>query len=341
MRYSVIICTHNRGPVLGRALAAVLGMESPADGGWEVVVVDNRSTDGTADLVRKVAAEAPVPVRSVYEDRLGHSRALNAGVRAARGEVLAFTDDDALPAPRWLATIGEAMAEYRADWVFGPIDPVWPAGEPDWFHEVLRPYFAVLDYGPKPFVVESDDRPFYGVNHACRRAALGRLGGYAEHLGGIGAVGGIGNDEDLFRRGRRAGLKFVYHPEVRVGHLIAPRRCDRGFHRRSMWRNTGPYYRYLLADPPRVAWFAGLPRFLYRRLGWHLGQYLRGWLTGPPGVRFYHELMCIRFGGLAWRALTEYRHGRLWERAGRRPARLFPPLPGGERGGGQSNGPTV
>src|SRR5262249_41198831 len=112
MHYSVLICTQNRCQLLPKTLHAVARLRAPAGLDWEVVVVDNASTDETRARVEECQRGYPVPLRYALEPRPGHSMALNTGVRACRGEVVAFTDDDAYPAADWLAQIHAAFTGY-------------------------------------------------------------------------------------------------------------------------------------------------------------------------------------------------------------------------------------
>ena len=98
---SVILCTHNRGPLIETTIQSVLEQDFPA-AGFEILVVDNASNDATPALLRAIAARHAGRIRIVREPRLGLSRARNLGIRESRGEVIAFTDDDARVTPRWL-----------------------------------------------------------------------------------------------------------------------------------------------------------------------------------------------------------------------------------------------
>jgi glycosyltransferase involved in cell wall biosynthesis len=109
---SVVVCTRDRAARLDRMLRSLHEMATPAALEWEVLVVDNGSRDGTRDVVTAFARRAKMPTRYLFEKRRGLSRARNAGVRAARGDVVAFTDDDCLVDSQWVARID---AEFRAD----------------------------------------------------------------------------------------------------------------------------------------------------------------------------------------------------------------------------------
>jgi glycosyltransferase involved in cell wall biosynthesis len=305
--YSIVVCTHNRCEVLGKALRSHTDLSVPAGVTRELIVVDNASQDRTAEVVREFAASASFPVRYLHESRLGHSFALNAGVAAASGDVIAFTDDDAFPDSHWLEELHISFAERGADWAFGPVRPRWEVKQPDYFGVETQALFAILDYGRESFVVVNHDHPFIGVNHACRRTALELIGRYREDLGGFGQMGCAGNDEDLFRRAMKAGLRIVYTPDAWVEHLIPEQRCRAGYHRSATWRNSAGYYQLLQREPVQGVTFLGLPRYFYRKPVDHLARYLRDYLTGKRSSAFFHQLQTIRFAGLIWQAV---RHGR-------------------------------
>src|SRR5262245_38887235 len=98
---SVIVATHNRGAKLRVTLEALVEQETPPGLAWEVLVVDNGSTDSTLEVFRSIAMRAPGRFRYVFEPTLGKSRAINAGLKVARGDVIALTDDDVTPAKNW------------------------------------------------------------------------------------------------------------------------------------------------------------------------------------------------------------------------------------------------
>jgi glycosyltransferase involved in cell wall biosynthesis len=301
MNFTVLICTYNRGAILPRALEAVAHQQHLLDRTAELVVVDNASTDCTPQVVQEFAGKMPFAVRYIREPRLGHSIALNTGIDAARGEIVAFTDDDALPKPDWLQRIGDVLEDRQAHWVFGKVVPVWTGQQPDWFSPQLNHYFALLDYGPEPFVVTDPQHTFFGVNHACRRAALKELGGYRTDRGIYGNQGiglGVGNDVDLFERALSKGMKVVYDPTIEVGHIIPASRATKAYNRRTVWVNTRNFYQYLRNNPPPVPWLLGLPRYYYRFALETLFRYLRYSFLRNSSVAFAQELELIRFAGL-------------------------------------------
>ena len=128
---SVVICTYNRCDLLPPALESVVE-QSAAGVGYEVIVVDNNSTDGTRRVVEAmIARRGHANLRYVFEGEQGLSHARNAGVRAARARVVAFTDDDVRAAPDWVASIKRAFDEHpEAAYVGGKVLPLWGRGRP-------------------------------------------------------------------------------------------------------------------------------------------------------------------------------------------------------------------
>src|SRR5215211_6918793 len=100
MKFSVIIATYNRAEELVKTLESLKNLEST--GPWEVIIVDNNSSDNTREVVLERVESFPDPLRYIMEKEQGRSEALNAGIRVAQGEILAITDDDVLFYPQWL-----------------------------------------------------------------------------------------------------------------------------------------------------------------------------------------------------------------------------------------------
>jgi len=102
MKITVILCTFNRCQLLVNALESVARSTLPDSVDWEVLVVDNNSSDRTSQVVKSFSQRYPGRFRYLFELRAGKSRALNAGIQEARGNVLAFIDDDVVVEPTWL-----------------------------------------------------------------------------------------------------------------------------------------------------------------------------------------------------------------------------------------------
>lgn len=272
MTWTVLICTRDRVDLLAETLASLKGLVDPGVP-YEVVVVDNGSRDGTRAAVEAAAAESPVPLRYVYEPRGGLSAARNAGIGAARGEAIAFTDDDVLVDPGWLAAFAGALAVRPVDFLGGRVLPRWGGPRPPWLPNgqtrgEIWGAIALFDYG-------DDARPLakpLGANMAFRRAPLVRVGGFREDLGRDAAsLKGQEVPELLQRLGAAGGRGGWYVPDAVVHHWIPPERLTKRYFRRWFyWKGVS---RAVVGDRVHVggAWLtagevrrlAGLPRGLY------------------------------------------------------------------------------
>jgi len=206
---SVVIATRNRADALARCLESFAGMA--ADGTvWELVVVDNGSTDGTGAAIDGFAARSPAPVRRLFEARPGVSAARNRGIAAARHSVIAFTDDDCIVDPPWLGAIAAAFAGAAApDLVGGRVDLHDPRDMP----VAIRPFDAPAEIDG----FDSVRSHLIGCNFAASRRLLDRIGGFDESFG-PGSWSLAGEDLELFCRAVHAGCRAVYDPSVRVRH---------------------------------------------------------------------------------------------------------------------------
>jgi glucosyl-dolichyl phosphate glucuronosyltransferase len=222
MQISIVIATFNRASLLGSTLEHL--RRQAFDPGDEVIVVDNASTDGTPEVVAQAAAGFPARFVSLRETTRGKSPALNRGVAAARGDVLALTDDDVLVADDWLATIRRLFRDTAVDLVGGRVEPWWESPPPRWLqvqehgrYTLLAAPLALLDYGDAQ---ELGDRTAVGANLAVRRGVVEALGGFAPHLGRVDGTLLCGEDHDFCERARLAGYRREYRPEVCVRHWV-------------------------------------------------------------------------------------------------------------------------
>jgi GT2 family glycosyltransferase len=216
---SVIICTRNRAEELPDAIALLVACGATR-GGSEVIIVDNASSDGTAEVAAELCANHP-GVRVVREERPGLSHARNAGARVAVNQQLCYLDDDARPAPGWRESLAWALRVEGVAAAGGPVCGLWPAArEAGWPPPGLEGSLSVLDAGD---VVRAMNPPeiVYGANWAIRRDALAATGGFDAHLGYSPDVK-IGGEEVAIAWRlylRRIGAT-LYVPGAAVGHRI-------------------------------------------------------------------------------------------------------------------------
>lgn len=266
---SVIVPTHNRAPLLRETLDALLAQAIPASLGWEVLLVDNRSTDGTRALVQAMASRSRGRLRYLFAPRLGKSRALNIGIEAARGAVVALTDDDVSPALDWVATAAEVLDRWAADGAGGRILPRWEAAPPSWLleSERLLDYLGIMEFNePEILRVGGARYPqVWGANMVFRRDALRSLGGFDPMLGPVGRKRYCEEDSDIVRRMLRQGRRMVYDPGLTVSHRIPRARLRRVYFGRAVWDKSEG--QALAGGSPSGPRLFGAPRWRFRRAG--------------------------------------------------------------------------
>src|ERR1043165_2896991 len=152
---SAIVCTYNRSAMLHEALSRIAAQR--ADGlRYEVLVVDNNSSDDTRQVIESFAPSSPCPVRYILERQQGVSHARNAGLAASNAPLLAFFDDDVMVSPDWLMQIKRALDLHRGiDYIGGKVLPRWAEAPPGWLVPENWAPIAAQDYGDEPFVLEA------------------------------------------------------------------------------------------------------------------------------------------------------------------------------------------
>lgn len=225
MEVTVVICTHNgaaRLPAVFERLRAQQGVESLA---WELIVVDNNSTDSTPVLVRQHQQSWPL-LRLETEPQQGLAHARRRGVLAARGQWVAFLDDDNLPHPDWLLSLVQwAAAAPRAGAVGGRIHPLLDTAPPPYLHRAA-PYLALQDFGPAPCRLQPERlRLPAGAGLAVRRAAW--LQSVPARQALVGRVHGhslAGEDYESLLHLHHHGWEIWFNPALQIDHAIPAHR---------------------------------------------------------------------------------------------------------------------
>jgi len=218
MKWSVVICTHNRCADLRETLENLAGIDYPADA-FEVIVVDNASADDTGEVVEGAKARM-ANLKYLREEKIGLSHARNTGIDHARGELVAFLDDDAWPQPDWLGKLEASFRDPRVACAGGRVLPVWKqrSGWPEWLHHRLLGYFTVFDL-PKFRFLRYPVCPV-GTNVAFRKAVFAEIGRFDPRLGRTGASLLSGEEADLCVAADQAGYRIAYSPEAVVRHQV-------------------------------------------------------------------------------------------------------------------------
>jgi GT2 family glycosyltransferase len=234
---SVIIATHDRPEDLRLCLEALTALstgEGLLGGQAEIIVVDSASTEPCASLVEGFSTGIP-HLRCLRIDEPGLSKARNAGVAAATGEIVAFLDDDAQAQAGWAESLMAAFAEREAvGCVGGACLPGFQAPRPRWLSDGLLPFVSVTTFTGPGEPRSSATWPF-GANMAFRAEALRDAGGFSEDLGRTGASLLSGEDSEMVRRMLARGWRVWLEPEARVVHKVPAERMTSHFYWRRLW----------------------------------------------------------------------------------------------------------
>jgi glycosyltransferase involved in cell wall biosynthesis len=224
---TVLICTRNRANQLKHVLTSAARMRIPQGLRWEMVVVDNGSSDATAEVVRSFVDR--LPVRVVREEVAGLSNARNRGVAEARGRYICWTDDDVLIDEGWLAAYAAAFERHPEAAVFGGrIMPVLEAPTPVWFARLagewpLTTLLAMRDFGDVIALDFDDGVAPWGANFAVRAAEQRRVR-YEPALGVSPHHRRVGEEAEVIYRILKSGAAGWWVPDAVVRHIIPVQR---------------------------------------------------------------------------------------------------------------------
>lgn len=292
---TLCICTHNRAESLREMMSTIAAQES-CGAPFEILVIDNHSSDQTRDVVKAFSTRSPV--RYLYEERLGLSHARNRALDEFRGRYLIFTDDDVRLSGNWLKSFARAICEHpEADYFGGKVLPEWRSGKPAWLGErplaLLDGLLCWFDLGDETRSFRDSDGGPIGASFAVSRRLVTRIGAFNVDLGCVGRMRGRGEESDWIARARSAGATGVYVADAVCRHRVDEKSLtlkglfDYGVH-------SGRAARVLLrsAERPRSTAFAS---FAVRGI-WQL---LRG-----RGDRFRQ---CVINMGVVWGGLLAER----------------------------------
>jgi glycosyltransferase involved in cell wall biosynthesis len=284
MNITLIVCTYNRATSIGATLESVLTSIFRAPVAWELLVVDNHSKDQTRAVVNEFSTRDPQRVRYLFEPQQGLSNARNAGIREARGSVIAFTDDDVTVERTWLDNLTAKLRQGNWAGAGGRVRPPKEFTQPNWLtldggkmdsSGVLALFDAGTVAGPL-------SKPPFGANMAFRKGIFEKYGGFRPELGRCGDSL-IGNEDTEFgSRLMAAGERLWYEPSAIVYHPVSAERLNQTYfldwwyaYGRALYRQEGarpdvwgiprPYFSFVSRT---LRWLATSPRNAQRRFYW-------------------------------------------------------------------------
>lgn len=304
VRLDVVIPTHNRAVLLSRTLESLLAVAPPRGLEVGVTAVDNRSTDGTRAVVEAFVPRFAGNLQYIYECKPGRSHALNAGIAASYGDLVAMIDDDEEVDRSWLMTIATAFEDPTTDFIGGPYRPVWGAERPVWLG---RAYGAAIGWTETTQELQQFgpgcDAMLMGGNAVIRRSVLERVGPYSVDLGRTPGRLLSCEDEDMFSRLLAAGARGFYRPDLIIHHYVPPERLKKQYFRRwCFWRGVS----LGVLDhrrPAPVRYLLGVPRYMVGAAVRGTIDTARSFFRNPdPARTFKNEL--------AWWDLAGFFYGK-------------------------------
>lgn len=226
---SVILCTYNRERYIYNVLQSIA---AGGFGDYEIVLVNNNSTDGTESECQRFAKDHPeVVVRYCVEKQQGLSYARNRGIMESQGEVLVYVDDDAVVNREYLQTYADFFNRNKeAVAAGGPITPRYDGcEEPSWMSHYTRQLVTgELNLGTREREFPKGAFPG-GGNAAYRKSVFDEVGLFNVELGrkGNSLIGA--EEKDLFDKMTSRGMKFYYLPNAILYHLIPPKKLTQDY----------------------------------------------------------------------------------------------------------------
>lgn len=294
---SVVVCTRNRARQLGDFLQSVVALRVPEGLSWEILIVDNGSSDDTPEVVQSFADR--LPIRSTHEEQAGLSNARNRGVEVARGRYICWTDDDVVLDPEWLSAYVTAFERHpEAAYFGGRILPRLQAPVTPWFERLkdtwpLTYLLAKRDFGDEEMRLSAEGGHLpWGANFAIRTEEQRSLR-YDPMLGVSPEQRRLGEESDVLVKLDASGAQGWWVPGSKVHHLIPAQRQSLKYIVQ-YFRSHGETLAYLEAknDPRAGAHANGTVSSLKVRAVLH-----------SVGFGFWHAL------GRRWRSI---RHLRLY-----------------------------
>lgn len=280
----VAICSYNRAERLPALIQALRAQPCPIP--FEILVIDNNSTDNTQAVITELANTEGTPVRSVVEKHQGIPFARNRAIsESLNDDFLLFIDDDELPSERMLETAVYSLDIDRAECVGGKISINFESyHRPTWLNDELLAFYGAINYGTDAFWIIDRSTPVWSGIVAYRTALFSdnpelRFDHRYNRKGkGIGG----GSDGIMFQQLLKRQVKIRYQPDMAVDHFIEDWKIRRSYFLKLHFIAGRKYGQYQMDDFQRT--ILGIPPFMFPQLLQKTGQTLSMYLHRQPGV---------------------------------------------------------
>ena len=292
MEISIVVCTYDRLDSLKNTLASFAQMRIPAGLAWQVIVVDNNSPHDVKSVVEAFGIKNNIDAKYVLESKQGKCNALNSGIKAADGDIIAFTDDDNLVDPEWIATIRREFAHRNPACVGGKILPIWEIPAPAWLSKQIYNCIVLLDLSPE--TIQLSEPMIYGCNMAIRKSIIFESGLFNIKKGPIPGKTWGGEETELLESILNSGSAVYYCPDMLVYHCIPAKRMQKAYYRK--WKYDSGEFTALHLGKYKYRNFFGIPFYAFKAVGHSLLNYAFKLITSPH-ESFYAQLTLLQHIG--------------------------------------------
>jgi len=308
---SLLVCTYNRASDLRELLETAVAQETGGEFSYEVVVVDNNSTDDTRSVVDSFISAGHQNVRYFFEGRQGKSHALNRGLSELHGWAYVIADDDFILPKNWIKDLYQGFCDNpEVSFVSGKVLPLFQAEPPSWLTPKHWSAIAMADYGDKEFVTD-DTHQVCLLACAFKAADVESVGGYDKQLGPNKARAGGTEDLDLLMRLWKTGRKGLYLPNVAFYHKATKDRLTKDYHRR--WHaDHGRSYAIMRVEGTERGKFRlfDVPAYMFREAATEMMRWISCMIRGRPDDAFWHETRLRFFAGFISKRRADSRGNR-------------------------------
>jgi len=238
LELSIIVCTYNRADLLGQCLESLFAQDAPKDI-YEVIVVDNNSTDSTEEVVKEQIKLHP-SLRYIKETKVGLSYARNTGYKSSLGSWVGYIDDDALSNPDLVSEVIRTIEHYPFDCFGGAFIAWYVEKKPWWLPQ--RPFYFTNVIGKPDHCTELAKGYISGGVAFYKRALLEEAGGFNTSLGMTGNKIHYGEETELQIRIRQKGYIIGYNPQIIIKHYVAPYKLKMTWFLKSSYAVGKSYY---------------------------------------------------------------------------------------------------
>jgi len=300
MKISIIICTYNRAESLKRTLNSIMTMSIPDNLLWEIIIVDNNSQDNTREVVDDFRAKSGLNVVYVFEEKRGLSYARNRGIEDAKGEIIAFTDDDVVIDRNWLVNLHKAFEIYNPAVMGGKVLIQGELPVPKWFSNAVSDPLGGFDRGDNIIIADSQYNGLIGIgaNMSFKREIFDNIGFFKTDLGRKGNKLGMGEETELYWRIKNRGGKCIYYPFATIYHCIDSKKMSKNYIRRWFFRiGEWNYFLDMLLRKDTNIKIFGIPGRRYKKAFRNLLGLFWYTLRNSQAEAFSREVGIISFLG--------------------------------------------